>query len=408
MRLIPTHPAGYQVNELACFGTAYGPRQAAVLNRAGAADAWQEITAWQGYAMTPLRSLDGLAAAAGVDRIWYKDEAGRFGLGSFKALGGAYAVFRLLRSEIEQRHGGQIITSHDLTTGRYGRETGEITVAAATDGNHGRSVAWGAGTFGCRCVIYIHEDVSPGREAAIAAYGAEVVRIDGNYDDSVRRASEDAARNGWHVVSDTSAAAGDPKGPIDIMQGYTVMVEEALRQLKPFTPTHCFVQAGVGGLAAAVTGHLWQAYGPARPRFVIVEPDRADCLFQSARAGRAATTDADLDTLMAGLASGETSPLAWEVLAECADDFLRVPDQSAADVMRLLATGVGGDTPVVAGESAVAGLAGLLLGLQDDTLRDRLRLDGASRILLFGSEGATDPETYERIVGKSAAAVAAG
>ena len=201
----------------------YGPAQQAVLGDAGLAAARAEIGSWDGYAPTPLVELPGLARRAGVGRLFYKDEGGRFGLKSFKALGGAYAVFRLLKAEIERRTGDTGVTSRDIAGGAHREIVAGITVTCATDGNHGRSVAWGARTFGCSCVIYIHAHVSEGRRAAIARYGAEVERVSGTYDDSVRHAAEMAAANGWFVVSDTSYP-GYMDVPRDVMQGYTVMV----------------------------------------------------------------------------------------------------------------------------------------------------------------------------------------
>ena len=376
----------------------YGPAQQAVLGDAGLAVARAEIGSWDGYAPTPLVELPGLARRAGVGRLFYKDEGGRFGLKSFKALGGAYAVFRLLKAEIERRTGDTGVTSRDIAGGAHREIVAGITVTCATDGNHGRSVAWGARTFGCRCVIYIHAHVSEGRRAAIARYGAEVERVAGTYDDSVRHAAEMAAANGWFVVSDTSYP-GYMDVPRDVMQGYTVMAAEAAEQLPDgVVPTHVLVQGGVGGMAAAICSDFWQRWGASRPRFVVVEPERADCLYQSARAGRLTPASGDLETMMAGLSCGEVSPLAWEILATGADAFMTVPDSAAIDCMRLLADG---DPPVVAGESAVAGLAGLLAA------PDEIGIDEGSVVLLFGSEGDTDPELYREIVGRPADAVRA-
>jgi len=394
-------------NDRAVGARAYGDRQRKVLNQTAFEAARGEITSWPGYAPSPLVSLAGLAAAAGVDAIWYKDESQRFGLGSFKALGGAYAVLRLLIAEMEKRTGKRGITSRDLVAGTYREITRDITVTCATDGNHGRSVAWGARTFGCKCVIYIHATVSKARKRAIAAFGATIVRTRGNYDDSVREAAEAAAQHGRFVVSDTSYE-GYMDVPRDVMQGYALMVDEALRQLPAGQrPTHVFVQGGVGGLAAAVCGHLWERWGADRPRFVVVEPDKAACLFESARLGRPTVVHGELDTIMAGLACGEVSLLAWEILEEGADDFLTVPDEAAMECMQLLARGAGADAPVVAGESAVAGLAGLLMALDHSDTARALGLSAASRVMLIGSEGDTDPEFYRKTVGRTADAVRA-
>ncbi|QDF95420.1 diaminopropionate ammonia-lyase [Azoarcus sp. DD4] len=386
---------------------AYPDRLKPILSLAAHAEAMTEIADWPGYAPTPLIALPGLARAAGVGAIHYKQEAGRFGLGSFKALGGAYAVLRLLKKEIARRSGQQA-SSRDLLEGRFRDIVGNITVACATDGNHGRSVAWGAQMFGCQCVIYIHATVSEGRRAAIARYGAEVVRTAGNYDDAVRAADAAAKENGWFIVSDTSYP-GYTDVPRDVMQGYSVMVEEALRQWpEAAPPTHVFVQGGVGGFAAAVCAQMWERLGDARGRLVLVEPDKAACLYASALAGAPTAVHGDLDTLMAGLACGEVSLIAWDVLEAGAADFLTVPDSSAVTCMRLLADAPYGDTPVVAGESAVAGLAGMLMAAARPDTAAALGLGPDSRVLFFGSEGATDPALYEQLVGRSAEAVERG
>lgn len=382
----------------------YGDRRSAILGAAALAEASREIGNWPGYSVTPLHSLESLAGQLGVGAVHYKDEGGRFGLGSFKALGGAYAVSRLLRRLVGQRI-GKSITTADLLTPACRERAAEITVTCATDGNHGRSVAWGAQLFGCRCVIYIHATVSEGRREAIESYGASVVRTPGNYDDSVRQADADARANGWHVISDTSYE-GYMDVPRDVMQGYQLMVEESVRHLDQ-APTHVFVQGGVGGLAAAVCGYFWERMGAGRPKFIVVEPDRADCLMRSARNGKVTAVHGDLDTLMAGLACGEVSLLAWEILEAGADAFATVPDAAAIATMRLMADPLPGDPPVVAGESAVAGLAAAIGIAQDDAQRQSLGIDGQSRLLFYGSERDTDPELYARIVGRSGAEVAA-
>ncbi len=344
-----------------------------VLPEGGFRRAWAEITAWPGYAPTPLRTL---ADSHGLAVIRLKDESARFGLGSFKALGGAYAVAQLVRAELA-RHPGS------------GPET--ITVTCATDGNHGRAVAWGAQRQGCRCVIFVHETVSQGRADAIAAYGAEVRRVPGTYDDAVRIASETAAAEGWHVVSDTSWP-GYTQVPADVMQGYRVMVAEVLAQWEGAPPSHVFVQAGVGGLAAAVSVHLRLNLRPA-PRLIVVEPDHAACLLASAELGERTAIGGELDTLMAGLACGEPSLLAWQELSRAAAAFMAIPDEAAVAAMRLLAA-----EGIVAGESATAGLAALLRALGDPAACETLALGPDSRVLLFSTEGATDPVLYRSLV----------
>jgi diaminopropionate ammonia-lyase len=379
----------------------------AIVSRVHCQAALQEITTWPGYQATPLVSLRGLAAALGISRINYKDESCRFEVGSFKALGGAYAVLRLLQERIEVVTGATQVHAHDLTARRYREITESVTVASATDGNHGRSVAWGAQAFGCRCVIYIHATVSESRKAAIERYGAEVIRVNGNYDEAVRRADADARNNGWMVVSDTSYE-GYTDIPRDVMRGYTVMAEEIVRQLESLPPpTHLFIQGGVGALAAAICAHFWETWGARRPATIVVEPASADCILRSIELGRPVAVGGDLETMMAGLACGEVSTLAWDVLREGADAVVAVSDAPVAGCMRALAQGIDGDPPIVAGESAVAGLAGLLAALCDPEAKRDLGLDAESRILLIGSEGATDPVLYEEIVGRSAESVRA-
>ena len=354
----------------------YGPEERDILSAEKGRAAWDAIRAWPGYAPTPLRRLAPIAAEAGVAELLYKDEGHRFGLRSFKALGGAYAVERLAR-----QHGAD-----------------GLTVACATDGNHGRAVAWGARKAGVKAVIFVHEGVSPGRADAIAALGAEVVRAGRTYDDSVRLCADAGRQNGWQIVSDTSWP-GYEEVPKTVMQGYVVMVGEALAA--GARPSHVFVQGGVGGLAAAVLSWLWETQGPARPVFVVVEPETAACLFASAKAGAPTSVGGDLATIMAGLSCGEPSLLAWRILARGADAFMTIPDEAAAETMRDLA-----DLGVVGGELGVAGLAGFRLAAADPQLRTALRLDADSRVLVFGTEGATDPDVYARIVGRSAEDVA--
>lgn len=379
----------------------YGSEQEAVLDEEGFLRAAGVIRSWPGYAPTPLVRLGPLAEVAGVSEVSYKDESGRFGLGSFKPLGGAYAVLRQLMAEIAAAEGLERVEPDDVLQGRYSDIAAGVTVTAATDGNHGRSVAWGAQLFGCRCVIFIHETVSPGREQAIAALGAEVRRTPGSYDDAVRVADETARREGWFQIPDTSDGILT-EAPRNVMQGYTLMAQEAMDQL-PYaeTPTHIFVQAGVGGMAAAVAARFWQRFGPGRFRLILVEPRQAACWYHSLKAGEPVAVTEGLDSLMAGLACGEVSRLAWTILAPAADAMITVEDAAAADCMRLMAAGRLSGEPMVTGESAVAGLAGFLAAAADDSARAALGIGPDSRVLLFGTEGASDPETYEAIVGRS-------
>jgi diaminopropionate ammonia-lyase len=379
----------------------YGAARSAVLNADGFAAAQREIAQWPGYAVTPLHTLPALARQLGVGALVYKDESERFGLKSFKALGGAYAVYRLLAQVIGRHNGGQPVSASDVLQGRWKDIAQSVTVTCATDGNHGRSVAWGAQMFGCRCVIYIHATVSDGRRAAIARYGAEVVRVSGNYDDSVRHADAQAKAHGWTVVSDTTYE-GYRDIPIDVMHGYGVMSREVVAQIGAEPPTHVFVQAGVGAFAASVAASFWLAWGERRPQLVVVEPIEADCHLRSALAGKPVAVTGALDTVMAGLACGEVSPAAWEIVSTGTAAFVALDDRYALEGMRLFATPSSGDPVIVSGETGAAGLAALLAAQNYPALRELLGLDASSRVLLLGSEGDTDPDIYKSITGRTA------
>jgi diaminopropionate ammonia-lyase len=355
------------------------------LPAAGFRRAKAEITSWDGYAPTPLLDLP----LPGTIRL--KDESGRFGLGSFKALGGAYAVANLLAAELARRRIAPAARSADLASGCHADATRRLTITSATDGNHGRAIAWAASRFHCRCTIYLHETVSPGREAAIAAFGAEIRRVPGTYDDAVRACARDAEASGWFIVSDTSWA-GYTEVPRDIMQGYRVMADEAADQWTGRPPTHVFIQGGVGGAAAAVAVQTRWKWGPG-VHLVVVEPTNAACLLASARAGEMTSVGGKLNTIMAGLACGEPSLLAWQELDRAADAFMAIPDAAAIGTMRLLAR-----SGIVAGESGVAGLAALRLALADAHARSTLALDHESLVLVFNTEGATDPALYAALL----------
>ena len=330
------------------------------------------VSAWPGYAPTPLRTVGRLASRLGVAEVRVKDESSRFGLASFKALGGAYGVLRA------------------------GEDGAPQVVTCASDGNHGRAVAWGARMFGRRAVVYLPSHVTESRAEAIRSLGARVVRVEGEYDEAVARAARGAEASGWTVVSDTSYEGYD-EVPRLVMQGYTVMVQEAVEQIGGAPPTHVFVQGGVGGLAAAVVGHLWESFGAERPVAVVVEPATSDGLYQSALAGRPAASRGSLETIMAGLSCREVSPLAWEVVSAGVHAFATVADHGVAPMMRAAAGGELGDM-FEGGESGVAGLLGLVEAARRPERREAVGLDSRSRVLVFNTEGATDPELYRRIV----------
>ena len=290
--------------------------------------------------------------------------------------------------------------SNDLLAGTYKDITNKITVSCATDGNHGKTVAWGASSFGCNCEIFIHSHVSVSREKEIAKYGANVNRIDGNYDDSVHIADKTAEEKGYFTVSDTSYE-GYTEVPKDVMQGYTIMVDEALKQMGE-KPTHVFLQGGVGGMAAAVASFILETYQEESPIFVMIEPTNADCLLQSAKNGTPTVVHGDLETVMAGLSCGEISLLAWKILENKTKAFFSIPDEPIAEVMKYLSQL---PEPVVAGESAVAGLAGYMITQHSEEYRKALQIDENSKILFLGTEGDTDAVVYEKMVGKSSAEV---
>ncbi|MDQ0074649.1 diaminopropionate ammonia-lyase [Variovorax boronicumulans] len=342
---------------------------------------------------TPLWQLPDMAEELGLAGIFVKDESKRSALGSFKALGAPAALVRL------------ILRAHPawdpvaVLRGAHAAQLQSLVVISATDGNHGRALAAAAQSIGVRCVIVLHKHVSVEREAAIAAFGAEIVRIEGNYDASVAHAAALAQENGWQVVSDTSYA-GYEDIPRDVMQGYGILADEVMEQQEGTAMfSHVILQGGVGGLAAGVASYLWEQYGEKRPTLIVVEPRQADCLLQSAINGHASNATGTVDSVMAGLACGETSPLAWRFLAPSVDAFLTIEDGDAVEAMRLLARGSAHDSPIVSGESGAAGIAALrVLTLSDDLWR-KVRLDVRSKVLLISTEGATAPSVYRDLVG---------
>jgi diaminopropionate ammonia-lyase len=372
------------------------PVDAQTLGGTAAREVERYLTYRSNHAPTPLHTLSALAVELGVGVIHVKDEGFRLGLGSFKALGGSYAVIRLVLEEASRRL-GRPVDFAELNTPEVRSAAAGMTVACATDGNHGRSVAQGAQLVGAKAAIFVHSGVSDQRVAAIARFGAQMIRVEGTYDDSVAEAARVAAENGWTVVSDTSWP-GYERIPGLVMQGYTAVVREALRQL-PAPPTHVFVQAGVGGIAAAVAGHLALVLGDRRPTFVVVDPARAACVFQTAQAGHPVKIRHGEPTVMAMLECYEPSLVAWRVLSRVADAFMTVDEEDAVAVMTRLARPAGNDPAIVAGESGGAGLAGLIRAAADPEIKAALDLDETSRVFVINTEGATDPERYAELVG---------
>lgn len=373
----------------------FGPTIDETLPRVGFDQAETEIMSWEGYRPTPIFNLSGLAEKLNIQAIHYKHEAPRFGLGSFKALGGAYAVLRVLQREVSGS-AGRDVKIEEIQNGDFADQISGMTVISATDGNHGRSVAWGAKRFGARCRIYIHAEVSAFRAEALSELGAEVIRVDGDYDATVAQTRVDADENGWMIVSDTSWP-GYTQAPLDVMAGYGLMAREAARELSD-PPTHVFLQGGVGGLAAAVIAVFHQEWGDAAPRNIVVEPELAPCLLASAKAKALTSIKIEEETLMAGLSCGEPSQLAWDVLEQSVHGFLTIPENLVAPAVRMLAKGQCGDACIEAGESAVAGLIGLMCCALDQNLRDQIGLNPQSRVMIIGSEGVTDPTVFEAIM----------
>lgn len=382
----------------------YDAEMQAVLDAEGAADAKAVISQLPWYKPTALRELAGLAKAIGVGRIFLKDESSRFGLKALKGVGGAYAIYRLLVKRLRDTAGVSDASVGDILSGRYADVIAGITVACATTGNHGRSVAFAAKSFGCACNIYVPLQTSPGRVAALEQLGANVVRIQGNYDLAVKAVEDDAQKNGWYIISDTSYE-GHEDTPRDVMHGYQIISDEIVNELpKGVIPTHVFVQAGVGGIAAAMCSYFWQSWGERRPRFIVVESREAHCLYLSVESGGVVIVDGAHLTRMYGLAAGKPSLNALKILRRGADDFLAIDDDESFAAMRRLADPVGGDPALTIGEAGGAG-AGALLAIMEDadgTLRSELGLSQDSVVLLFGTEGDTDPESYAAIIGAAA------
>lgn len=347
---------------------AYTQEEAQIVSRELAQLACTEIRSWPGYEITPLRSLPRLAQELGIQELLYKDESRRLGQGSFKSLGGAYAAILKMRES--------------------GARPERTTLSCATDGNHGRSVAYAAQRLGCACVVFMHEGAPDEKARAIASLGARVVPVPGTYDDAVRQARLSAIEQGWMLIPDTSDDAQDPTAR-RVLQGYGVMVLEILEQRAKGAPfTHVLLQGGVGGLAAAVAGVFAQVHGERRPTVIVVEPRAAGCLFESALRGVPSVVGGDLITAMAMLSCGEASPVAWPVLKRRADVFATIDDEAAIKTTKRLClpwpVGEGLDV----GVSGAAGVAGLLELLRHPEFAAAAGLSSKACVLTIGTEEA--------------------
>ena len=371
-------------NPRATQGLEFGREQRFVIDPDGIPELCDMLTDCPKHKPTPLYSLPTLAERSGLGEIRVKDESQRFGFGAFKALGGVIAVYYALLRALGETHPSSASFA-DIMNGKHRAITSKFTFATASSGNHGRSVAAGAKLFGNRCVVFLPKFTSAEKEAAIRARGAEVIRVDGDYDAAVAACRRKSNENGWSIVSDTSWEGYDAV-PRDVMRGYCVLAHEAVVEQWRQGPTHVFVQAGVGGLAAAVIGYLW-AMLPERPTFIVVEPRSADCWFQSNRAGKPAVASGNADTVMGGLACREISPVTWPIVGDGADWFMTIEEADVMPARRLFAHPLGSDPAIASGPSGCAGLAGLMRVCADKSAFAALKLGGQSRVLLINSEG---------------------
>lgn len=352
------------------------------------------------YSVTPLVRLKDFARENGIGEVFIKDESFRFGLNAFKVLGGGYAIGMILADKLGISR--DEITYSALTSPQNRDRISAFSFTTATDGNHGRGVAWTASQLGCRAKVYMPFGTVKERLDNILLTGADAGIMDCNYDDCVRLAKKTADETGAILVQDT-AFEGYLEIPGLICRGYTTMALECLEQLGGEKPTHIFLQAGVGSMACAVAAFFAEYYGEDRPKIIIVEPDNADCFFRTASAndGRLHFCDGMMETIMAGLACGEPSVSAWEILSHITDAFITMDDSYPAEAMRKLANPSGSDPVIISGESGAAGFAallGIVTRSENREIRDCLGIDESSRVLLISTEGATDRKNYERIV----------
>jgi diaminopropionate ammonia-lyase len=335
-------------------------------------EAIEAISSWDNYAPTPLIKLNKLNDELKLNNIYYKDEDKRFDLKSFKALGGAFAVYKIANDKKN------------------------ITVSTATAGNHGRSVAWGAQRLGLKCKIFISEYVSESRAEAMRNLDAEVIRVKGNYDNSLKECIEQSNKNNWEIVQDVSWE-GYKEVPKLIMAGYTIMVKEIISEIEMNSITHVFLQAGVGGMAAAMIAGFAKL-SENIPQFIIIEPENADCVFQSIKNNRPTTVDIKKETVMGGMSCGDVSSIAWEILKNSANFCLTIPDEAISTAVALLAEARLSEEKIIGGECAVPGVIALIGSFNNKEYLDRLKLNSKSNVLLFGCEGLTDNAMYQKLL----------
>ncbi len=354
------------------------------------------------YTKTPLAKLSNLAKELGVSSIYVKDESYRFGLNAFKVLGGSYSMGKVIAGKLGLSD--EELTYDKLTSKEVKEKLGDVTFVTATDGNHGRGVAWTARELGQKSVVYMPKGSAIERLNNIKAEGADASITDMNYDEAVRLANKMGEEKGWIMVQDT-AWEGYEEIPRWIMQGYATMAYEAIEQLEGEVPTHVFLQAGVGSLAGGVAGLIANYYKDKKPTIVVVEPNAADCIYKTAVAkdGKLHFVTGDMNTIMAGLACGEPNRIGWEVLTETAEFAVSCPDWVAAEGMRVLGNGIKDDPKVVSGESGACTIGfvnAILTRTELKEFKEKLGINENSKILCFSTEGDTDKKNYRDIVWK--------
>ncbi len=335
-------------------------------------DAYLSISSWKGYKPTPLLNLNKLSKELNLNKIFYKDENHRFDLKSFKALGGAYAVEKIAK------------------------EKKDIVVATATAGNHGRSVAWGSTRLGIKCKIFISEFVTDARGQAMSDLGAEVIKVKGNYENSLLECIKKSTEHGWQIVQDV-AWKDYTLVPKYTMAGYTVMMKEISDQIKMQEISHIILQAGVGGMAAAMVAGIAR-YLKNIPIIIVVEPDSAACVMESIKTGKIEKIDIKRESLMGGMSCGEVSLVPWEILKDSVKYCISLPDDKIGKTMKLLGNSSFSEEKIIAGENSAPGVISLIAACNDKKLRDKLKLNEASNILLFGCEGDTDKKMYQKLI----------
>ncbi|MEO0410543.1 MAG: diaminopropionate ammonia-lyase [Pseudomonadota bacterium] len=376
----------------------YGEAQSAALDWAEAKRACAHLRSWPVYERTPLVNAAALADKLGVGSIWVKNEAERLPLKSFKSLGGAYALAEYLCSAVEQETGAR--PDHATLFEGALRDVAErFHVTAATDGNHGRSLAWGAQLFGAKATIFLPSGVSDERAQPLLDFGADIVRISGNYEAALAACAARAAQEDWVHLQDTSFGTFTASHK-RIMEGYTLLAAEIIEQLPSDVHlTHSFLQVGCGGMASAITATFWNHFGAhAMPAPILVQSVEADPLVQTFETGKRFVHTGAHDTLMVGIACGEIAPLCETLLYPVAHSAITVDDAAAVDVMKGFASGHFGEAPMTVGETGAAGLAALKTACGDADMREALGLTKASQVLVINSEGDTAPDTYRRLL----------